>query len=122
IKKYGVFWGAALALLMLVGIGYSGMGRNLSNAGPIAAPPEEVVATVGERGVSRMELDRRLDNVLKQQQQQSFMGPMPIPTEAEKAKMRFMLLSQVKQEQALVAAAKKAGVSVTDADISRERD
>jgi len=122
IKKYGVFWGVALAALMLVGIAFSGMGGNVSHNASGVAPKEETVATVGDRAVSRFELDRRLDNILKQQQAQSFMGPVPIPSETEKARMRYLLLNQVKQEQAMVAAAKKAGVTATDAEIARERE
>ena len=117
IKKYGTFWGVALGLLMVVGIGYSGLGRNVSSGAGRGAASEDVAATVGEHPVSHMELERRLDQMIKQQ---SFMGQMP--SEADKSRIRYMLLSQVKQEQALVAAAKKAGVTASDADIARERD
>jgi parvulin-like peptidyl-prolyl isomerase len=122
IKKYGIFWGVFIGILMVGGIAFSGFGRNImAPAGPNrAAQAETPVATVNGAPVTQADLDHRVEMALRQQ---AMFGQTPNVTPAERDLLRYTMLNQqVKQEQAMVAAAKKAGVTVNDADIARERD
>jgi parvulin-like peptidyl-prolyl isomerase/exonuclease VII small subunit len=107
---------------MLGGIVFSGFGMNVANnpGGPVdVVSPEAAVATVGASKVTRGDLERRLTMVLQQQQMMG--GPAQIPP-AERERYRYMLLEGLKREQAVVLAAEKKGVKVTDAQIAAERE
>jgi len=124
IKKYGVFWGIFIGVLMVGGIAFTGFGRNISmqagTARTAAAQAETPVATVNGEPVTRAELDRMVEAALRQQ---AMFGQTPNVTPAERDLLRYSMLNrEVKQEQAMVAAAKKAGVTVTDADVTGERE
>ncbi|MES2463164.1 MAG: peptidylprolyl isomerase [Armatimonadota bacterium] len=123
-KKYGTAFGIGLAGIMLVGT-FAGFGANLfggGKGGAVSSPMtgDDTVATVGDVKVSRALLESNLDRAL---QQQAMMGGAPIqPKPEEKNGYLIRVLDQVKQEQALVAAAKAAGVTVSDAEIESERE
>ncbi|MDX1933613.1 MAG: peptidylprolyl isomerase [Capsulimonadales bacterium] len=120
-KKHGPIWGGILAFVMIIGVVLTGFGANVAGGGPdptTGAAAGKTVATVGEAKVTAEELERRLEAALRQQ---SSFGAPPNLSAADKANFRFMILNGIKQEQAMVAAAKKAGVTVTDADIAAQR-
>ena len=119
VKQYGTPIWIFLALVLVAGAGFTGLGSYLTGPDPQTrgGENEPAVATVGDVKVTRTALDRQLDQML--QQQRAFM-PNPSPLDA--ARMRVMLLDQYKQQQALVQAAKQAGVTIGDADVARMRD
>lgn len=77
-----------------------------------------IVATVGTREIRARELDEKLNETLDQQRQYL---PTP-PSPAEYPALRLRLLDQYKEEQAVAAAAQKAGITVSDADLNQVRD
>jgi len=127
VKKHGTIVFSILAVLMVGGVVFSGLGGNLMNRGggsaPAAqtAPTEQVVAKVGDLNVTRA----MLDNVVQRQiqQQAMFGGPaqQPKPDELDLYRIHFGI-EAFKQQQAMIAAAKAAGVSITDADVAQERE
>ncbi|GAB4452747.1 MAG: hypothetical protein OHK0029_04260 [Armatimonadaceae bacterium] len=118
-EKHGPIYGGILAFLMIAGIVFTGFGANVSpQTGGMDAATGRVVAKVGEAEVTDTELNARLQELLNQQAM--FGGAVTNP--ADKAKFRAMVLNGIKQEQAVIAAAKKAGVTVNDGDIAKKRD
>jgi parvulin-like peptidyl-prolyl isomerase len=123
-KKYGPAFGIGLAGIMLVGT-FAGFGSNLFGGDSGSAVTSQMaaddsVATVGDVKVSRALLESNLERAL---QQQAMMGGPPMrPKPEEMNSYLVRVLDQVKQEQALVSAAKAAGVTVSDADVSAERE
>ena len=115
-KKHGAWLGGIAAFLMLI-VAISGLGNNNFRNGGAAAEAtvasDAPVATVGDMKITRPELDGQLDRMLHGQ-----IGTMP----AEMDRYRVLLLNQYKQKAALAMAAKAAGVTVSDADMARERD
>ncbi len=121
--KYGTpIW--ILLVLTFVAGSFTVLGSNLfrPSSGPgsaaAASAGEKIAATVGAREVTSRELDLKLNQQLEQQRQYL---PTP-PSPGEYPALRLRLLDQFKQEQALLTAAEKAGLSVTPADIERVRD
>lgn len=121
-RKYGVVIGGLLAFVMIVGVVFTGFGANIgSGPGPMAstdAPGMAEIATVGEAKVTRAAIDQQLEAAVRQQQ--SFGQPPPPPDQMDR--LRLMLIEQMKNEQAMVAAAKKAGITVSDDDVEKARD
>lgn len=124
--KHSAWIMGGLAFVMVGGVAFTGLGANLSDVAPGGgaaggAAVETPVATVGGVAVSRTALDRQLDQQL--QQQRIYMPPgMPEPSGAQLATMRLGILDQAKEQRAVVEAAKKAGITVSAADIARERE
>lgn len=125
-KKYGPVFGIGLAGIMLIGT-FAGFGANLfggDNGGGAmmsASAANDAVATVGDVRVTRTLLESNLDRALQQQAMMSG-GQAPRPKPEEMNSYLVRVLDQVKQEQALVAAAKSAGVTVNDSEIAAERE
>lgn len=110
-----------IAFFMLIGVVLSGFGSNIqtstsSSGGPAqgGAEQEKAVATVGGEPVTQRQLDMVMDRMTQMQGQE-------IPA-AFKDRYRVMLLDQFKQQRALVEAAKAEGITLSDADIARERE
>jgi parvulin-like peptidyl-prolyl isomerase len=133
IKRYGTIVMAVVAFVFVVGGVVSGLGGALgrgganaaAQAGAAASAREEAVATVGGEKVTRARVEREADQAEEQQRQMAqMMGqPVPPPDPAQRdAKLAAALDGPIKQQEALVAAAKTAGVTVTDADIAAARD
>ena len=125
-KKYSMVFGIGFAGIIAVGA-FAGLGANLisggKNGSAATAPgaTDDTVATVGDVKVSRAALQSNLQRALEQQSMMSG-GAAPQPKPEEMDRYLVGMLDQVKQEQALVAAAKTAGVSVSDADVDAERE
>jgi parvulin-like peptidyl-prolyl isomerase len=117
-EKYAPVYVGILAVIMIGGVVLSGFGANVSPQNAPLASTAKPVVKVGDKEISSTELDFRVKQVLDQQ---AMFGPM-ILSPAEKAKYRYMILNGFKQEQAVVVAAKKAGVTVSDADIAKKRN
>jgi|GEM_PF-1158254 Putative Zn-dependent protease, contains TPR repeats len=120
-KKYGTVLGALLAFILIVGVVLSGLGMNLGGD-PAAMNPQaagETVATVGEAKITSGQLDQVADRLV-QQRMMFGMGGRPQPVEM--LAYRLQALDQFRQQQALLAAAKTAGVQVSGADIQAARD
>jgi parvulin-like peptidyl-prolyl isomerase len=127
-KKYGPAFGIGLAGIMLIGT-FAGFGANLFGGGKNGAMvsktnTDDTVATVGDVKVSRASLETNLKRALEQQAQQAMMmgQPAPQPKPEEMNGYLVRVLDQVKQEQALIAAAKAAGVTVSDSEVAAERE
>lgn len=120
-EKHGPIWGGLLAFVMIVGVVFTGFGANVSNSGggQAAANTSKPIATIGDAKITMPELDRQLKQLMDQQ---AMMGQQVTMTPAEKTRYRYLLLTGMKQQQAMVLAAKKLGVQVTDADIAKKRD
>ena len=121
VKKYGAYIGGVAALLMLI-VSLSGLGNNLTRGGAggntpaaNAATSEKSVATVGGEAITRPQLDQALEQEMRGQR-------MPPPPPAQMDAYRYQTLNTFKQKAALIAAAKAAGVTVSESDIARERD
>lgn len=118
VEKFGAWVVGILAVPLLIGIVYSGMGRNIGNNGPSEAQrrdAETPIAKIGDANITRTQLDRAIE-------QASRGGMLPPPQPDVMDMYRLILLDQFKQQQAAVAAAKSAGVNVTDADMAAGRD
>ena len=120
-KKHGAWLGGGAAALMLV-VALSGLGANTlrGGSGPAdraATAADAPVATVGDLQITRPALDQQIDRLIHQQ-----MSMMPPPSPAEMDRFRYLLLNQYKDKAALALAAKAAGVTISDDDMSRERD
>lgn len=125
-KKYSMVFGIGFAGIIAVGA-FAGLGANLisggKNGSAVTAPgaADDTVATVGGVKVSRALLQNSLQRAMEQQSMMSGTPP-PQPKPEEMDRYLVGMLDQVKQQQALVAAAKTAGVTVSDADIDAERE
>ena len=115
VEKFGVAVVVLMALPLLIGIVYSGIGRNVGRgAGPEAGNVEKPIAMVGDRGVSRAMLDNAIAAAGRG-------GQMPPPTPELVDMFRLMTLDQFKSQETVVAAAKKEGIPLGDADIANCR-
>jgi len=113
VEKFGVAVVVLMALPLLIGIVYSGIGRNVGRgAGPEAGNVEKPIAMVGDRGVSRAMLDNAIAAAGRG-------GQMPPPTPELVDMFRLMTLDQFKSQETVVAAAKKEGIPLGDADIAK---
>jgi parvulin-like peptidyl-prolyl isomerase len=83
-----------------------------------AAEDTPIVAKVGSRDVRAGELERLLQQEMERDRQFMPAGP----SLAEMPARRLRVLDRFKQEEALAAAAKKEGITASDADIERARD
>jgi len=118
IQKFAVPIMIALGGIMVVGGLFNGYGRNVGNQSREArqeALAETPVAKIGELSVTRRMLDEIVDRQLKQFE--AFGMPKP-PAEALDG-YRLGAIEALKSQEALVAAAKKEGVHVSDADIQQ---
>lgn len=121
------YWPAiAIVAAVLMGVtAFAGLGANLFSRGGGSAPAaqsnptEKTVATVGDLKVTRGMLDQA---VQRQIQQQAMFGQQAQPKPEEMDFLRLQALNSFKQQQALLAAAKAAGVNITDADVAQERE
>ncbi|MFM7321140.1 MAG: peptidylprolyl isomerase, partial [Armatimonadota bacterium] len=115
VEKFGVAVVALLALPLLIGIVYSGIGRNLGGGGGrsmVSAGDEGTpVARVGERTIGRA----RLDDLVARQ---SRMGQAPAPAPELMDMFRLMVLDQFKGQEAVLEAGRKAGVTVGDDELA----
>jgi tetratricopeptide (TPR) repeat protein len=117
IKKYGAAVGVVVAVLIL-GTALSGLGMNFAGSRASqdlrqdTSPP---VATVGSRTITRAELDDRVEQMTRMQG-----APRPEPHTLDT--VRLSLIDQIAQEQALQVAAKDAGVTVSDSDLTEARE
>lgn len=110
VKQYGTPIWIALALTLVVG-SFVGFGSYLFGENPASqAAAEPPIAVVGDAKITRSALDRTL----------SQFSANPSPQEI--ASTRLFLLEQAKQQQAVVAAAKRAGITVTEDDLERARE
>ncbi len=131
-KKYGTVFGLFFAGIILIGA-LAGLGNNLVGGGAArqadadtaaqaaaSGPGAATVAKVGDDAVTLATLDQLVDTQL---QQQSMGGAaLPVPSPADRNRYRVAVLDQVKQRQAIVVAAKNAGVTVSDSDMTAARD
>ncbi len=114
VEKFGVAVVAVLALPLLIGIVYSGIGRNLGggrSSAPAQGDEGVAVARIGTRSVGRA----RLDDLVARQ---SRMGQMPAPAPELMDMFRLMVLDQFKSQEAVLEAGRKAGVAVTDEELA----
>lgn len=120
-KKHGAIYASALALLMLVGVALSGLGSNIASqpgadpsASGVNGEAGTEVAVIGGQPVYAREIDAQIDRVFQQQGQQ-------VPPQM-RDQYRVLLLDQFKQQRAIEAAAKAAGVTVNPSDIEKARE
>lgn len=118
IQKFSVPIMITLGGIMVVGGLFNGYGRNAGNASREArqeALAETAVAKIGETSVSRRMLDQIVDRQLKQFE--AFGMPKP-PAEALDG-YRLGAIEALKSQEALIAAAKKEGVKVSNDDVQK---
>lgn len=117
LEKFGPWVVAVVGGLMLIGVVLSGLGGNVSG---VSAPTqkrqadEPAVALVGGTPVQRSTLDRKVDEMGRMG------GRQPGPDQIDSA--RLMVLEQLKDQEAMVAAAKQAGVTVAENEIEAGRN
>jgi hypothetical protein len=115
VEKHGTKVIAVLAVPLLIGVVYSGLGANIGGgAAKRAADDEKAVAQIGGTKITKSMLDRQLEQQMR--------GMAGSPTPEIQDMYRLMLVEQFKGREAIVQAAKKAGVEVTDAQIEEMRD
>ena len=124
-KKYGVLIMSVMAALMIGGVVVSGLGSNLGGGRSASLmpklTPDKPVATVGDHTITQPELERMTDDLVKRQQEQNPMGgKQPNPEDMDR--FRLGAIESVKQQQALLAIAKTANITISDSDISTERE
>lgn len=121
IQKFAMPIIALIGLSILGSSVYMGLGRNGGNLSSDArneALAETAVAKIGELSVTR----RMLDEIVEQQLKQFEMFGMPKPSAEALDGYRLGALEMIKSQEALVAAAKKEGVSVSESDLSQGMD
>jgi tetratricopeptide (TPR) repeat protein len=125
-KKYGWIVGAGMAALMIGGVVLSGLGGNLgpapNNGGIPGVGSEPTAVTVGDRKVTKPELDQFAERLAQQQSMQNPMMPGKRPGPEEMDRFRLGAIELFKQQQGLQAVAKAQGVTATDADLRAERE
>ena len=118
IQKFAIPVSIAIAVSMLAGT-FMNMGRTPATSRARQAAQAEVnVAKVGSVDVSQRMLDRLVD----QQVQQFAMFGMPKPPPEALDGYRLQAIEGIKSQQALVAAAQKAGLSVSDEELKKGID
>ncbi len=111
VKQYGTPIWIFLALVLTLGVGFTGLGSYIGGGGqPAQDAAEPPIATVGEIKVTRSSLDQTINQ---------FAGN---PSPQDRARFRLMLLEQYKQQAAVIEAAKRAGITVTEDDLEKARD
>ncbi|MBC8135586.1 MAG: peptidylprolyl isomerase [Fibrella sp.] len=125
-KKYGWIVGSVMAALMIGGVVLSGLGSNISSPGSGATIPgsgnEPTVVTVGDRKITKPELDQFADRLAQQQSMQNPMMPGKRPGPEEMDRFRLSAIEIFKQQQALEALAKAQGITATPDDLRAERE
>ncbi|MBC7804683.1 MAG: peptidylprolyl isomerase [Akkermansiaceae bacterium] len=125
-KKYGWIVGSVMAALMIGGVVLSGLGSNIGSSGAGSARPgagnEPVVVTVGDRKITKPELDQFADRLAQQQSSQNPMMPGKRPGPEEMDRYRLGAVEIFKRQQALEAVAKAQGIAASDADLRAERE
>lgn len=118
IQKFAIPVSALIAISMLAGT-FMSMGRNPATSRlNEEARAETAVAKVGELNVTQRLLDRAVD----QQLQQYAMFGLPKPPAEAMDNYRLQGLETIKSQQALIAAAKKAGITLSDAEVGQGVD
>ena len=115
-KKGGPWIAGTMIVLMVVGVVYTGLGRNVDGGQQSADPAssnEPPVAKVGGLPITRSVLDRQIE--------QAYQG-QGLPPAEERDNDRVSLLEQQKVQQAAVVAAEKSGAKITDAEIDAQRE
>lgn len=123
VKKYALWILTPLGVLMLGGAVFNGFGTTLGmggDAGERSGPSQvnsedKPVAIVGDISFTRAMLDQQIEKATGG-------NPMAL-SPVMMDQFRYMVLTQMsKKTAAMVAAAKAAGVTVTDADLAAGRD
>jgi hypothetical protein len=118
IQKFAIPVSIVIAVSMLAGT-FMSMGRTPATSRARQEAQAEVsVAKVGSIDVSQRMLDRLVD----QQVQQFAMFGMPKPPAEALDSYRLQAIEGIKSQQALVAAAQKAGLSVSDDELKKGID
>ena len=117
IQKFAMPIVALIGISMLGSSVYMGLGRNSGGSARMreAAQAEVTVAQVGSLAVTQRMLDRAVD----QQLQQFKMFGMPSPPAEALDSYRLQALDGLKSQQALIAAAQKAGITVSDEELKQ---
>nr|WP_309685733.1 peptidylprolyl isomerase [Armatimonas sp.] len=119
IQKFSLPIVAFIGISMLGTSVYSGLGRNSGNARARSeAKAEATVAQVGSQAVTQ----RMLDRIMEPQLQQFKMFGMPPPPAEALDSYRLRALDGIKSQEALVVAAKKAGITITDEEMKKGTD
>ena len=113
VEKHGVKVIVVLAVPLLVGVVYSGMGANNSRGPSQEAQNEKPLAKIGSTIITKSMLDRALE--------QQARGMMGSPSAELLDMYRLMLVDQFKGREAIIQAAKKAGIEITDGMIEEAR-
>ncbi len=116
VEKFGVAVVVLMALPLLIGIVYSGIGRNISGSSSApSANTEKPVAKIGDREIGRGVLDNAIASAGRG-------GQMPSPTPELVDMFRLMTIDQIKSQESVVVAAKKEGIPLGDAEIKAAAD
>lgn len=118
IQKFSVPIIALIGISMLASSIYMNTGRGAGGAAKQEAQAEATVAKVGSMNVTQRMLDRMVD----QQVQQLAMFGMPKPPAEALDSYRLQAIDGIKSQQALVVAAQKAGITVSDDDLKKGID
>ncbi len=125
-KKYGWIVGSVMAALMIGGVVLSGLGSNISSpkrgGGIPGIGSDPAIVTVGDRKISKAELDQIADQLAKRDSMQNPMGQGKRPGPEAMDRYRLNAIEIFKQQQSLELVAKAQGVTVSDADIRAERE
>lgn len=125
-KKYGWIVGSVMAFLMIGGVVLSGLGGNLGASRPGGPIPGGVnndpVVTVGDRKVTKPELDQFAEQLAQRQSMQNPMMPGKRPGPEEMDQYRLGAIEMFKQQQGLQLVAKAQGITASDADLRAERE
>ena len=118
IQKFAIPVSVGIAGIMLAGT-FAGMGRNSTSTSlREAAKAETTVAKIGNLAVTQ----RMLDRIVDQQVQQFAMFGMPKPPAEALDNYRLRALDAIKSQQALIASAQKAGITLSDDEIKKGID
>ncbi len=120
IQKFAVPMVALIGVSMLGSSVYMGLGRNGGGNARLrqAAQAETSVAKIGTMDVTQRFLDRLVD----QQVQMYAMYGMPKPPAEALDNYRLQAVEGIKSQQALIAAAQKLGLSVSDDELKKGID
>lgn len=119
IQKFSLPIVAFIGISMLGTSVYSGLGRNSGSARTRSeAKAETTLAQVGSQAVTQ----RMLDRLIEPQLQQFKMFGMPPPPAEALDGYRLRALDGIKSQEALVVAAQKAGITISDEEIQKGTD